>query len=221
MRGHGMTEIINSSLGQLASRASAANRSIVKMLTDRLGAALGLVLLSPLLVTVALLIKRDSPGPVLFVQERYGRDGKIFRIFKFRTMSSTASQQPFRQAVINDVRVTRLGKFLRATSIDELPQLINVVRGDMSLIGPRPHPLALDEHYAPLIPNYMDRYTVRPGLTGLAQISGHRGETPTVEAMAQRVQCDLDYIANWSLWQDFRILFRTVFVGWEAARGKH
>ncbi len=215
-----MTEIFDSSLKKKATRASAANRSFVKMLTDRLGAALGLIVLSPLLLAVAVLIKRDSPGPVLFVQERYGRDGKTFKIFKFRTMSATASQQPFRQAVSNDDRITRLGRFLRASSIDELPQLINVVRGDMSLIGPRPHPLALDERYGPLIPNYMARYAVRPGLTGLAQITGHRGETPTVEAMAQRVKCDLDYIANWSLLQDFRILFLTAFVGWEATRGK-
>lgn len=186
-----------------------ASHSLVKSGAERFLALCGLVFILPLLAIVALLVVLDSPGPVMFRQARHGLGGRIFHIYKFRTMSVAASQDAFRQATLNDVRVTRLGRFLRASSIDELPQLINVLIGDMALVGPRPHPLALDEQYRSEVPHYMDRYRVRPGITGLAQISGHRGPTPTVEAMAARVALDLEYIRTWSPALDARIMLRT------------
>lgn len=191
-------------------RAADANGSILKIVVERSAALIGLLLLGPLLLIVAILVRLDSPGPILFRQERRGMGGETFPIYKFRTMSAAASREGFKQAVIGDARVTRLGRFLRATSIDELPQLLNVVKGDMALIGPRPHPLALDEIFRDSVPHYLDRYQVRPGITGLAQVSGHRGPTPDVAAMSARVALDLRYIANWSLKSDLVILFRTI-----------
>jgi putative colanic acid biosynthesis UDP-glucose lipid carrier transferase len=202
-----MTELTEKTV--TSPRGAASERSFAKAALDRLGAALGLLMISPLLLMVAALIRLDSPGPILFRQTRYGRGGEPFRIFKFRTMTAAASRAAFRQATDGDARITRVGRILRHSGIDELPQLLNVLIGDMSLVGPRPHPMALDEQYAPLIPHYMDRYAVRPGMTGLAQVRGHRGPTPTVEAMAARVALDLDYIANWSLGLDLVILLRT------------
>lgn len=196
-----------------------AARSRAKLMFDRAAALVALCLLSPLLLAVAVMIRIDSPGRALFSQTRHGCDGRTFRIYKFRTMTADASRKPFRQAVAGDARITRLGHMLRNSSIDELPQLFNVVRGDMALVGPRPHPLALDEHFRGLIPNYMQRYCVRPGITGLAQTSGHRGPTPTVEAMAERVQLDLHYIDNWSFRMDIAILLRTVLHLREYGRG--
>ena len=146
----------------------------------------------------------------MFPQDRHGLGGRTFRIYKFRTMTAAASREAFRQATAGDARITRLGNILRRTSIDELPQLFNVLAGDMSLIGPRPHPLALDEHYRQIIPGYMSRYTVRPGMSGLAQVTGHRGPTLTPEAMAARVAQDLRYIATWSFALDLRIIVATI-----------
>lgn len=177
---------------------------------DRAVALAGLVLLLPLLLAVAAMIRLDSPGPILFRQARRGCGGGVFTIYKFRTMSEAAGREAFRQAMPGDPRVTRLGRLLRRTSIDELPQLLNVLRGDMALVGPRPHPLELDARFAALLPAYMERYAVRPGITGLAQVSGHRGPTPDVETMARRLACDLDYIADRSLARDLKILLRTV-----------
>ena len=139
-------------------------------------------------------------------------------------MTAAASREAFRQATVGDARITRLGNILRRTSIDELPQLFNVLLGDMSLIGPRPHPLALDEHYRKILPGYMTRYAVRPGMSGLAQVTGHRGPTPTEESMAARLSRDLQYIETWSFLLDLRILFATVLPWWspwksEARRG--
>ena len=188
----------------------AAIESCLKRAFDILGAVAGLVLLAPLLVFVAALIRLDSPGPVLFPQERYGLGGRTFRIYKFRTMTATASREIFRQATIGDARITRIGNVLRRTNIDELPQLFNVLVGDMSLVGPRPHPLALDEHYRQIIPGYMRRYTVRPGMSGLAQVTGHRGPTPTTQSMAARVALDLRYIEVWSFALDLRIVIATI-----------
>jgi len=194
----------------ILQQASAANGSIIKIVVERGAAALGLLLLAPLLLIVAAMVRLDSPGPILFRQERRGMGGETFPIYKFRTMSAAASRETFRQAVAGDARVTRLGRFLRATSIDELPQLLNVLKGDMALIGPRPHPLALDEVFCNSVPDYLNRYLVRPGITGLAQVSGHRGPTPDVTAMSARVALDLDYIENWSLKTDLIVLFRTI-----------
>lgn len=215
-----MTEISAFKPDLSTSGAAAANSSLIKAAIDRVGALVGIMMISPLLLVVAVLIKLDSPGPALFTQPRHGRNGSVFTVYKFRSMTASASKEAFRQATSNDARVTRLGRFLRKSSIDELPQLLNVVRGEMSLVGPRPHPLRLDDQYKDLVPRYMERYAVRPGLTGLAQVSGHRGETPTVEAMAQRVACDLDYIANWSLWRDLAILMQTLWLSAGKAHGK-
>ena len=157
---------------------------------------------------IAFLVKLDSGGPVLFRQHRVGLGGAVFPLLKFRSMRVQGSET-FRQATRHDARVTRIGRLIRATSLDELPQLLNVMRGDMSLIGPRPHPAELDLIYGTRVADYAARWTVRPGLTGLAQISGARGETPTVDHMARRVGFDLQYIRAASLWMDLRILFGT------------
>jgi lipopolysaccharide/colanic/teichoic acid biosynthesis glycosyltransferase len=149
---------------------------------------------------------------VLFRQTRRGFGGRQFEILKFRTMTVQPTDAPFVQATRNDSRVTPLGSVLRRTSIDELPQLWNVVRGEMSLVGPRPHPVALDNRYDEVIDKYADRNHVKPGITGWAQVNGFRGETPNVASMESRVMCDLWYISNWSLWLDLRILLRTIVV---------
>ena len=219
-----MTDLTDEHILRGAAHHPAAARSGLKRTFDVVGAGCGLVLLAPLLVFVALLIRLDSPGPVLFSQDRYGLGGRTFRIHKFRTMTASASREAFRQATLGDARITRLGNILRRTSIDELPQLFNVLLGDMSLIGPRPHPLALDEHYRNILPGYMTRYAVRPGMSGLAQVTGHRGPTPTDESMAERLARDLQYIETWSFLLDLRILFATVLPWWspwksEARRG--
>ncbi len=168
----------------------------------------------PMLV-IAAAVKLTSPGPVVFAQRRYGLDGKSFRIYKFRTMTEVEdgeSQFTFTQASRRDTRITPLGAFLRKTSLDELPQLFNVLFGDMSLVGPRPHPVALNESQRKLIDGYMLRHKVKPGITGLAQVNGFRGETDTPEKMQQRVRFDLEYINTWSLRLDVYILWRTLFV---------
>lgn len=177
-----------------------------------LGLAAALLLLAavPMLV-IAVLIKCTSPGPVFFRQKRYGLDGREIRVWKFRSMRVCEDGPTVAQACRNDPRVTRLGAFLRRTSLDELPQLFNVLEGTMSLVGPRPHASAHNEQYRRLIPGYMLRHKVKPGMTGLAQVLGLRGETDSLDKMAQRVQCDLQYIREWSPWMDLKILYRTLF----------
>ncbi|MFO1150493.1 MAG: undecaprenyl-phosphate glucose phosphotransferase [Alsobacter sp.] len=182
----------------------------VKRGIDVAVAGAALFVLSPLMLIVALMIKLDSPGPLLFIQSRCGFNGKPFRILKFRTMRVLEDGEVVTQAVRNDRRVTRVGRILRRTSIDELPQLFNVLNGDMSLVGPRPHALAHDTYYDHHINDYAMRQHVKPGLTGWAQVNGHRGLTPTIESMARRVEHDLWYIDNWSIWLDFKILVLTV-----------
>lgn len=187
---------------------------VTKALEDRALAALLLLLFTPLMLLVALAIKLDSRGPVLFRQRRYGFNNNPFDVYKFRSMRAGGNDDPnVPQAMRNDPRVTRVGAFLRRTSLDELPQLINVLVGDMSIVGPRPHAVAHNEKYARLIDEYMCRHRVKPGITGWAQINGWRGETETPEKMSMRVQYDLYYIENWSLLFDLRILFMTAFVG--------
>jgi undecaprenyl-phosphate galactose phosphotransferase/putative colanic acid biosynthesis UDP-glucose lipid carrier transferase len=171
-----------------------------------------LVLLAPLLTLVSIAIKLNSSGPVIFRQHRKGFNGRKFTIYKFRTMTVAENGPVIRQAQRNDERVTSLGYFLRSTSLDELPQLINVLRGEMSLVGPRPHAIAHDDEYSKLIANYAFRNHVKPGITGWAQVSGFRGETARLEQMERRVDLDLWYINNWSIWLDLRILFRTCVV---------
>jgi exopolysaccharide biosynthesis polyprenyl glycosylphosphotransferase len=165
-----------------------------------------------LLLITALLIKLDSPGPILFLQKRNGFSGHAFEIFKFRTMHVLENGGDVAQATRNDPRLTRIGRWLRRSSIDELPQLFNVLKGEMSLVGPRPHATSHNSKYEKLIANYAFRHHVKPGLTGWAQVNGHRGETRQIEQMERRVEHDLWYINNWSLSLDLKILLKTVYV---------
>jgi putative colanic acid biosysnthesis UDP-glucose lipid carrier transferase len=173
-------------------------------------ALVSLIALCPMLLIVALAVKIESRGPVLFVQSRNGHGNRHFRILKFRSMTVMEDGSEVQQVTRNDKRVTRIGRFIRSTSIDELPQLWNVLRGDMSVVGPRPHALAHDDLYSSLIEQYAFRRHVKPGLTGWAQVNGCRGETPTVDRMEQRINHDLWYINNWSFWLDVKIICRTV-----------
>jgi lipopolysaccharide/colanic/teichoic acid biosynthesis glycosyltransferase len=161
------------------------------------------------MILAAVAVKLDSPGPILFRQRRLGFNGRQFYILKFRSMLVMEDGANIQQAKRVDDRVTPVGRFIRATSIDELPQFLNVLRGEMSLIGPRPHAIAHDNHFDDLISDYSLRRHMKPGLTGWAQINGHRGETPTTEHMRARVEHDLWYIANWSIWLDIWIMLRT------------
>lgn len=176
---------------------------------DIIGAGAGLLALAPILLLVALMIRLDSTGPVMFRQSRLGFNGRAFKIYKFRSMSVMEDGRAITQATRNDSRVTRVGYWLRRSSIDELPQLLNVLRGEMSLIGPRPHAIAHDDHYARIISNYAERQHVKPGLTGWAQVHGFRGETADDESMARRVEFDLWYISHWSFWLDLKIIVLT------------
>jgi Undecaprenyl-phosphate glucose phosphotransferase len=169
-----------------------------------------LVVLSPLMLITALMIKLDSPGPVLFKQKRNGFNGKVFTIYKFRSMRVLEDGKCIQQAKRRDPRVTRIGRWLRSTSIDELPQLFNVVSGDMSLVGPRPHAVAHNDEYRDIVSNYAFRHHVKPGITGWAQVNGLRGETQTTDLMTRRVEHDLWYINHWSIWLDLRILLKTI-----------
>lgn len=186
---------------------------LIKRGLDIFLASAGLLVLAPLLALAALAIKLDSPGPVLFTQQRHGLNRKIFKIFKLRSMSVMEDGAHAVQAARKDARVTRVGAFLRKTSIDELPQLLNVLKGDMSLVGPRPHPLSLDDQYADELAIYSSRHKVKPGITGWAQIHGHRGPTDKPGLMQSRVQHDLEYINNWSFWLDLKIIAATPFLG--------
>jgi putative colanic acid biosysnthesis UDP-glucose lipid carrier transferase len=181
-----------------------------KRLMDITVSLMGLALCWPLLITVAILIKQDSPGPVLFCQLRHGRDNRVFRIYKFRTMHEKACKNDTGiQASLNDLRITRIGHFLRRTSIDELPQLINILKGDMALVGPRPHPVNFDAFYIQHMPFYCERYTVKPGLTGWAQVNGLRGETREMAHMYRRVIYDIEYAHNQSFLFDINIILKT------------
>lgn len=190
----------------------------LKAIEDRVLAVTALILFGPLMLLIALLVRLDSPGPALFRQPRYGFNNNVFEVFKFRTMYqggdrlATAGVGGLAQATRGDARVTRIGRFLRRTSLDELPQILNVLRGEMSMVGPRPHAIEHNEEFAKIIDQYMGRHRVKPGITGWAQIHGLRGETDTTEKMERRVQADLYYIENWSIWLDIRILFRTLLV---------
>jgi len=193
---------------------------MVKRLFDLVVSGLTLALLGPFFVLIALLIKLDSRGPVFFVQQRYGFNQEPFPIFKFRSMTVSASQGEFRQATKDDARVTAVGRYLRRWNLDELPQLINVFLGEMSLVGPRPHALQHDRTFEQRVALYARRHNVKPGITGWAQVSGFRGETSTDEMMRARVEHDLYYIDNWSLWFDLSIIWMTMFSG-KAYRNAH
>jgi putative colanic acid biosynthesis UDP-glucose lipid carrier transferase len=183
----------------------------VKRAFDIVASLIGLIVFLPLLVAVAAAIKLDSAGPVLFRQIRHGYNNKTIGVFKFRTMRIVEDGARFTQAVKDDPRVTRIGRLLRGTNIDELPQLINVLLGEMSMVGPRPHPIALNRLFEEQIAPFSRRHNVKPGITGWAQVNGYRGPTDTLEKMQRRVECDLYYIDNWSFMFDLKIILMTVF----------
>ncbi|WP_405129626.1 undecaprenyl-phosphate glucose phosphotransferase [Pseudomonas urmiensis] len=187
---------------------------VLKRVEDLVIGSLISVMILPVCLVIAGVIKLTSPGPVLFKQYRTGINGKHFKVYKFRSMVvHHESSGDVKQATRNDVRITKVGAFLRRTSLDELPQFFNVMQGRMSIVGPRPHALSHNEYYKDLVESYMQRHKVKPGITGWAQVSGYRGETDTLEKMQKRVEFDLWYIDNWSLWLDLKIIFMTVFKG--------
>ena len=186
--------------------------AVLKRATDLVCASLALVLAAPLMLLIAIGVKLSSHGPVLFRQRRYGLNGEEIIVYKFRSMTVCEDGAVVTQATADDHRVTPIGRILRRASLDELPQLFNVLQGKMSMVGPRPHAIAHNELYRKLISGYMIRHKVRPGITGLAQVNGLRGETKTLEKMRERVRYDLDYLSHWSPWLDLRILIRTLGV---------
>ena len=216
---HSVREIAGIPVLTLSETPLTGKSLFLKNLEDRVLAALILLFASPVLLAVALAIKIDSRGPVFFRQERTGWTGESFRIWKFRSMHVHQPEEGVvKQAQKNDPRLTRVGAFIRRTSLDELPQLFNVLTGEMSLVGPRPHALQHDTLYSQDIVDYFARHNIKPGMTGLAQVRGFRGETKDIEQMIQRVDSDIEYINNWSLWLDFVILVRTLnaFTGKQA-----
>jgi len=184
---------------------------VIKRVEDVVLSSVLLFMLAPLLLTVAACVKLSSPGPVLFRQKRLGFNNNVIEVLKFRTMVVRTEEAGVPQATKDDPRVTRIGRFLRRSSIDELPQLLCVLNGDMSLVGPRPHALAHNDQYAAVIDNYLGRHRVQPGITGWAQVNGFRGETDTLDKMQSRVEHDMAYIDNWSIQLDIRILLATAF----------
>ncbi len=186
---------------------------VFKRLEDIIISLIIIILISPLLAIIALMIKFSSPGPVIFKQIRYGMDGRPIKVWKFRSMTVMENDSLIKQATKNDIRVTKVGRFLRKTSLDELPQFFNVLGGGMSIVGPRPHAVAHNEQYRIIIEGYMLRHKVKPGITGWAQINGWRGETDTIDKMRKRVEYDLEYIREWSIWLDLKIIFMTIFKG--------
>jgi putative colanic acid biosysnthesis UDP-glucose lipid carrier transferase len=182
----------------------------IKRGSDIVLSLLILLLISPLLVLLAIAVKASSPGPVIFRQRRTGLDGEIIEVFKFRSMRAADDGPVVVQAKRGDSRITPFGAFIRKTSLDELPQFVNVLQGRMSIVGPRPHAVAHNEQYRKLVKAYMARHKVKPGITGWAQVNGLRGETDTLEKMAARIEFDLEYLRNWTLGLDLLIIARTV-----------
>ncbi|MBU2964345.1 undecaprenyl-phosphate glucose phosphotransferase [Amphritea sp. 2_MG-2023] len=207
---HSIREVAGMPLISLNESPMTSRRSqiVIKNILDKVLAALALIAFSPLMLVIAVLIKRESEGPVFFKQERHGFDGKIIKVWKFRSMRLHDDTE-VKQATKGDSRVTKVGAFIRRTSIDELPQFINVLQGTMSLVGPRPHAVAHNNYYSDKVNAYLARHRIKPGITGLAQISGFRGETDTLDKMEKRVEFDLAYINNWSLSLDLKILIKT------------
>lgn len=210
---HAVSEVAGVPLISLSETPLVGGPALVKTIMDKTFAIVAIILVSPIMILTAVLVKLSSPGPVLFKQKRHGWDGRIVEIYKFRSMVVHQEDSgKVTQASRDDARITPIGRFIRRTSIDELPQLFNVLEGSMSLVGPRPHAIAHNEYYKDRIHAYMLRHRIKPGLTGLAQVNGYRGETDTIDKMEGRVNYDLAYINNWSIWLDIEILFRTVFV---------
>jgi putative colanic acid biosynthesis UDP-glucose lipid carrier transferase len=211
---HSMTDVAGLPTINLTTSPVSTLQMWPKLLFDRCFAAAALTALAPLLICIAIAIKATSKGPVLFTQFRKGADGRPFRIYKFRSMAMHQEQTGHvTQATRNDPRVTKIGAFLRRTSLDELPQFLNVLFGQMSVVGPRPHAIEHDDLYKDLVYGYMFRYRIKPGITGWAQVNGYRGATTKVEKMESRVKFDLFYIHNWSFWFDIKIVAITMFKG--------
>lgn len=209
-----MIDFLGVTAVDLNQPVAAGMGGILKNVFDKAFALVALILLLPLFVVIAICIKATSPGPVFFKQPRLGLNGKKIFVYKFRSMKVHQEHGTVTQATKNDPRLTPIGNFLRRTSLDELPQFLNVLKGDMSVVGPRPHALQHNDKYKDLLELYMVRHRVKPGITGWAQIHGHRGETDTIDKMRKRVQFDLYYIKNWSFLMDIRIIFWTTFRGW-------
>ena len=190
-----------------------ADHAFLKRVEDVLVSSMILTLISPIMLAIALVVKFTSKGPVIFKQTRYGLNGEKIKVWKFRSMTVCEDGDKVTQASKNDSRFTPVGQFLRKTSLDELPQFINVIQGHMSIVGPRPHAVAHNEQYRSRIPGYMLRHLVKPGITGWAQINGWRGETNTIYKMEKRVEFDLEYMREWTLWLDIKIIFLTIFRG--------
>jgi len=208
---HSVKEMAGLPLLTLSESPLIGNHLMFKAIEDRVIATIALILLSPIMIATAILIKLDSPGPIIFKQSRTGWNGKEFFIWKFRSMKvHQPSDGELKQATKDDDRITRIGRFIRKTSIDELPQLFNVLSGKMSLVGPRPHAIEHNTDYDKRIRSYMTRHRIKPGITGLAQIHGYRGETDTLDKMTKRVEYDMQYINNWSFWLDLKILVLTI-----------
>lgn len=200
---------------EIASAPLTGWSGLIKSIEDKVIASIVLLLLSPLMLGIAVAIRLNSPGPILFRQKRYGFNNEVIVVYKYRSMyHNRPKEEGVPQARKGDPRVTRVGGILRRTSLDELPQLLNVLKGNMSLIGPRPHAVEHNEQYAKLIGGYHGRHKVKPGITGWAQVCGFRGETDTLDKMRLRVEHDIYYIENWSMWFDLKILFMTAFLGW-------
>lgn len=195
------------------SPLNSTGNAMLKRLEDIIVSTLIITLISPILLAIAIAIKLSSKGPVIFKQRRYGINGEEITVLKFRSMTVCDDGNEITQAQKNDTRITKIGAFLRRTSLDELPQFFNVIAGNMSIVGPRPHACAHNEQYRKLIPKYMLRHLVKPGITGWAQIHGWRGETDTLEKMEKRVEFDLHYIDNWSVWLDLKIILLTFIKG--------
>lgn len=211
---HGVTVVAGLPMLDIASSPMTGFNLVLKWVEDKVGALVILLLIAPVLLGVAVAVKATSPGPVIFRQKRHGWNGETIEVFKFRSMYvHDDGHGQVTQARKGDARITPVGRFLRASSLDELPQFFNVLQGNMSIVGPRPHALAHNVQYREQIPRYMLRHKVKPGITGWAQVNGFRGETDTLQKMEARVQADLFYIENWSIWLDLKIIVMTVFKG--------